>query len=163
VVTGGEKASTTLQYLGNGQWLTPGSLGDSFTYMERHSLSRIEVLVVIGVVSVAGVLLVSAFGRTTQGPREVACLSNTRRLVDAWQMYARDNHEVLLWAYGSHSNMAPYVWSGPAGYPWDIAPEKSPLVLLRQVGRAVALPGGQFHWPHAQWRTCAPTEELFHE
>jgi len=123
VATGGEGASTTLQYLGNGQWLTPGSLGDSFTYMERHSLSRIEVLVVIGMISVAGVLLVSAFGRTTQGPREVACLSNTRRLVDAWQMYARDNHEVLLWAYGSHSNMAPYVWSGPAGYPWDIAPE----------------------------------------
>jgi len=69
-------------------------------------------------------------------------------------MYARDNSDALLWAHGSRSNTAPYVWSGPAGYPWDIAPE---------------IPSNRGNWDRANtigrsplWPYCGKSAEPWH-
>ena len=133
--------------------LTPGRIGYKTAYMKGHSFRRIELLAVLGVISVLGVLVLPAFTRT-RGPRGVVCLSNTRRLVEAWQMYAHDHHDVLLWAYGSRSNTAPYVWSGPAGGGWDIVPD---------------VPSNPGNWDRTNtiarsplWPYCGKSAEVWH-
>ena len=46
-------------------------------------------------------------------------MNNSKQLLTGWRMYADDNNDVLPFAYGSLPSDAPFVWSGPAGSPWD--------------------------------------------
>jgi prepilin-type N-terminal cleavage/methylation domain-containing protein len=86
----------------------------------RAGFTLIELLVVIAIIAVLAAMLLPALGKAKSRAKGVFCMSNSRQLMTAWRMYTEDNRDVLLWSYGSFSTDAPYVWSGPAGTPWDL-------------------------------------------
>jgi prepilin-type N-terminal cleavage/methylation domain-containing protein/prepilin-type processing-associated H-X9-DG protein len=80
----------------------------------------IELLVVIAIIAILAALLLPALSRAKTRAQGIMCLGNTRQLMIAWRMYSEDNREVLLWSYAADAPENAYVWSGPAGYPWDL-------------------------------------------
>lgn len=80
----------------------------------------IELLVVIAIIAILAAMLLPALAKAKIRAQGIMCMSNSKQLMVAWRMYAEDNHDVLLFAYGAGATTAPYVWSGPAGYPWDL-------------------------------------------
>jgi prepilin-type processing-associated H-X9-DG protein len=72
----------------------------------------------------------------------------------AWRMYTDDNQDVLLFSYGSTSADKNYVWSGPAGAPWDLDS---------------AVPTEQGNWDYADtiakspmWPYCGQSVGIWH-
>jgi len=65
----------------------------------------IELLAIIAVLAMAAMMLVPAAARTGPNVRGVQCLSNARRLMTAWQMYAHDNQDKLVAVIHGGSNM----------------------------------------------------------
>jgi type II secretory pathway pseudopilin PulG len=80
----------------------------------------IELLVVIAIIAILAAMLLPALGMAKSRAKGVMCMSNSRQLLTAWRMYTEDNRDVLLFGYGSTTADEPYVWSGPAGDPWDL-------------------------------------------
>jgi prepilin-type N-terminal cleavage/methylation domain-containing protein len=86
----------------------------------REGFTLIELLVVIAIIAILAAMLLPALGKAKSRTKGIMCMSNSKQLMIAWRMYTEDNHDVLLWSYGSEPTDAPYVWSGPAGSPWDL-------------------------------------------
>jgi len=80
----------------------------------------IELLVVIAIIAILAAMLLPALAKAKTRAQAIGCMSNSKQLMTAWRMYTEDNRDVLLYAYGSTAADQPYVWSGPAGYPWDL-------------------------------------------
>ena len=79
----------------------------------------IELLVVIAIIAILAALLLPALARAKQKAQSIGCMNNSKQLSTAWRMYTDDNSDVLLFSYGSLATDSAYVWSGPAGSPWD--------------------------------------------
>ena len=90
---------------------TRGSIASSLTNREglvkalRISLSDprngraftlVELAVVLALVFVGACMLAHGVARTAPNVRGVRCLSNLRRLMTGWQMYANDNQDELI-------------------------------------------------------------------
>jgi len=54
-----------------------------------------ELLVVVGMVALMVPAFTPALSRTSSAAQSVRCLNNTKQLIDAWQVYARDNNDKL--------------------------------------------------------------------
>jgi len=67
--------------------------GDGFTL--------IELLVVIAIIAILAGLLVPALGAAKVKAQSVYCMNNTRQLAIAWRLYAEDNGDRLVFAYGT--------------------------------------------------------------
>jgi prepilin-type N-terminal cleavage/methylation domain-containing protein/prepilin-type processing-associated H-X9-DG protein len=57
----------------------------------------IELLVVIAIIAILAALLLPALSGAKARALGIACLNNTRQLQVAWQAYAIDNRDVMVW------------------------------------------------------------------
>lgn len=61
----------------------------------------IELLVVIAIIAILAAILFPVFARAREKARQNACLSNTKQMALAVQMYAQDYDESMVPAYGA--------------------------------------------------------------
>lgn len=80
----------------------------------KQGFTLVEILVVLGIVSLVASLLFSGFTRYRQQARESNCLSNQRQVVAAMQMYVQDNARLPT---GKQLQTAgQYGWAGYQSY-----------------------------------------------
>ncbi|MDE2127455.1 MAG: type II secretion system protein [Armatimonadetes bacterium] len=70
----------------------------------RSAFTLIELLVVIAVIGILAALLFPVFAQAREAARRIACLSNTRQIGLAFQMYIEDYDEVTLSVYTDIAN-----------------------------------------------------------
>src|SRR5208337_4159687 len=99
-------------------------------------------------------MLLPAFAKSKQKAQGIGCMNNSKQLMLAWLMYTEDNHDVLLFSYGSQPEDKIYVWSGPSGAPWDLD---------------LAVPTTQGDWDYVDtiekspmWPYCANSQSIWH-
>jgi prepilin-type N-terminal cleavage/methylation domain-containing protein/prepilin-type processing-associated H-X9-DG protein len=78
----------------NAQFLTKESDGDEAA--PAHAFTLIELIIVLVMIALMASVLATGLSRTTPAGYTVRCLNNTKQLIGAWQMYARDNREKLV-------------------------------------------------------------------
>jgi prepilin-type N-terminal cleavage/methylation domain-containing protein len=91
----------------------------------HFAFTLIELLVVIAIIAILAAMLLPALSKAKEKAQGIGCLNNSKQLTIAWRMYTEDNHDVLLFSYGSLPTDQPYVWSGPSGPPLDESPTPS--------------------------------------
>jgi len=110
----------------------PALLGTAFTL--------IELLVVVSIIAVLAALLLPALGKAKLKAHGIGCMNSHRQLVIAWQMYADDNDNQLVYASESLDWdklwTAQYAWvtgtltyssTDPANWNPDLTIKQSPL------------------------------------
>ncbi|RYG54753.1 type II secretion system protein, partial [bacterium] len=58
-----------------------------------QAFTLIEILVVLGIISLLAALLFTVFGRVREGGRRTVCLSNQKQILAALQLYESDSAE----------------------------------------------------------------------
>ncbi|HYG36320.1 MAG TPA: prepilin-type cleavage/methylation domain-containing protein [Clostridia bacterium] len=105
---------------------------------EKHSngFTLLELLTIVAVVSALAFLCVPAMTNTKTTGKSIRCLSNHRRLINAWQMYAYDNRDRLANNYQAFGalggNYDPKLGPGwAAGWlDWNTSSDNTNLNLL---------------------------------
>jgi prepilin-type N-terminal cleavage/methylation domain-containing protein/prepilin-type processing-associated H-X9-DG protein len=63
---------------------------------KRHAFSLVELIVVMGLISVLISLLIPVTMKVRAASQATACMSNLRQMGNAWMMYANENNDYLL-------------------------------------------------------------------
>src|SRR5438105_2665426 len=64
-------------------------------HIGAHGFTLVELLVVIGILTVVIAMLLPALSSARESGRRAACLSNVRQLTQATLMYLNENHQFL--------------------------------------------------------------------
>ncbi len=108
--------------------------------MKRRGFTLIELLVVIAIIAILAAILFPVFARAREKARQSSCLSNTKQLGTAVQMYAQDYDERLPMAasmsgasvYLFNELLNPYIKNEQI---WQ-CPSKPSSVNLANLGKA---------------------------
>ena len=91
----------------------------------RKGFTLIELLVVIAIIAILAAILFPVFAQAREKARAISCLSNTKQLGLALQMYAQDWDEVLCYSadFGYHDGEPRYHYGKFPGAPtWRAVP-----------------------------------------
>jgi len=94
----------------------------------RAAFTLIELLVVIATVAACAALLATSLARTKPAGQSIQCLSNTKRLIAAWQMYAHDNSDKIIPVALPQSLRDPGWFEG--WLDWSISSDNTNLAFL---------------------------------
>ncbi len=82
---------------------------------KTHGFTLVELLVVIGIISVLIAMLLPALNKAREAAKTVQCASNLKQIGNAFFMYAQDNHGAIVPAL----SYAPQYWDGAiSGRTW---------------------------------------------
>lgn len=76
----------------------------------RRAFTRGDLLIMVALVLLLGAVQLPSFGSTKAGSQAGTCANNLRRLIQAWNMYADDNHGRLAPNNGSNPNHPDGTW-----------------------------------------------------
>lgn len=121
--------------------------GDQTT--EKSAFTLVELLVVLGIISLLSCLVLSAVQSARAKGAEISCLNQLRQLQLGWQMYAEDHHGALVPNLALRTNGAwrstPDSWTGLSSAPHDPTSQNIASGALCRLGYA---PNVQlFHCP----------------
>jgi prepilin-type N-terminal cleavage/methylation domain-containing protein/prepilin-type processing-associated H-X9-DG protein len=103
------------------------------TRPERAGFTLIELLVVIAIIAILAALLLPALSKSREQARAIICLSNTKQLTLAWQLYANDHNDFLPYNLG----MAGSTFRTNANWvnnvmTWDLSSDNTNLATITQ-------------------------------
>ncbi len=113
----------------------------------RAAFTLVELLVVIGIISVLIAMLLPALNKARESAQTVSCLSNVRQLMQGIMMYANDNKGYLP-ICEFETGADPFVeWSGLLGAR-EYGYIKNPDVFICPDRRDMGLEGDVVKWLH---------------
>ena len=87
----------------------------------KSAFTLIELLVVIAIIAILAAMLLPALSKAKTKAQGILCMSNTKQLMLAWQMYAGDNNERIVMSYhGGDARNGAIVTADKAAAPWCV-------------------------------------------
>src|SRR4051794_18914062 len=93
--------------------------------MERRGFTLIELLVVIAIIAILASILFPVFAEAREKARQASCLSNTKQIGTAMEMYTQDYDEVFP---------SPWPLSGQGVFSWDHTFAEVVMPYIRSTG-----------------------------
>jgi prepilin-type N-terminal cleavage/methylation domain-containing protein/prepilin-type processing-associated H-X9-DG protein len=112
----------------------------------RSGFTLIELLVVIAIIAILAAILFPVFAQARDKARAAGCLSNTRQLGTAYQMYLQDFDETFPPHVTERTAPAGTPDTAAARAPYSYKTKLDPYVKNQQVYRCPSAPA----WPAAQ-------------
>jgi len=110
--------------------MEPRLFGGTRRLQASTGFTLIELLVVIAIIAILAAMLLPALAKSKAKAQGIKCMNNTKQLTLAWQMYAMDNSDRLVYNKPVASTDLQN-WVGNV-MTWGINPENTNLSLITE-------------------------------